>query len=88
MVILISFAKIFLKSWFVSATSTTNNKEIIDTIESICKRDPFAGKTVTGGIITINDSAWQMSFTINRQQQFKDQPEMKYLHGFMPYIQM
>ncbi|MCD0936957.1 oleate hydratase, partial [Staphylococcus aureus] len=63
------------KSWFVSATSTTNNKEIIDTIESICKRDPLAGKTVTGGIITINDSAWQMSFTINRQQQFKDQPE-------------
>ncbi len=58
-----------------SATSTTNNKEIIDTIESICKRDPLAGKTVTGGIITINDSAWQMSFTINRQQQFKDQPE-------------
>ena len=75
MVILISFAKIFLKSWFVSATSTTNNKDIIDTIESICKRDPLAGKTVTGGIITINDSAWQISFTINRQQQFKDQPE-------------
>ena len=88
MVILISFAKIFLKSWFVSATSTTNNKDIIDTIESICKRDPLAGKTVTGGIITINDSAWQISFTINRQQQFKDQPKMKYLRGFMPYIQM
>ncbi|HFQ1668494.1 TPA: oleate hydratase [Staphylococcus aureus] len=52
------------KSWFVSATSTTNNKDIIDTIESICKRDPLAGKTVTGGIITIN-----------RQQQFKDQPK-------------
>ena len=61
LVILISFAKIFLKSWFVSATSTTNNKDIIDTIESICKRDPLAGKTVTGGIITINDSAWQIS---------------------------
>ena len=88
MVILISFAKIFLKSWFVSATSTTNNKDIIDTIESICKRDPLAGKTVTGGIITINDSAWQISFTINRQQQFKDQPKMKYLRGFTPYIQM
>ena len=38
-----------------------NNKDIIDTIESICKRDPLAGKTVTGGIITINDSAWQIS---------------------------
>ncbi len=86
--ILESFAKIFL-SWFVSATSTTNNKEIIDTIESICKRRPLAGKTVTGGIITINDSAWRNEFTINRQQQFKDRHlKMKYLHGFMPYIQM
>ena len=63
------------KSWFVSATATTNNKIIIDTIESICKRDPLAGKTVTGGIITVNDSAWQMSFTVNRQQQFKAQPK-------------
>ena len=63
------------KSWFVSATATTNNKRIIDTIESICKRDPLAGKTVTGGIITVNDSAWQMSFTVNRQQQFKAQPK-------------
>ncbi|MDN8737696.1 oleate hydratase, partial [Staphylococcus aureus] len=55
------FQNIPEKSLFVSATSTTNNKEIIDTIESICKLDPLAGKTVTGGIITINDSAWQMS---------------------------
>ena len=38
-------------------------------------RDPLAGKTVTGGIITVNDSAWQMSFTVNRQQQFKAQPK-------------
>ncbi|GGG98400.1 oleate hydratase [Staphylococcus pragensis] len=63
------------KSWFVSATVTTNNKTIIDTIERICKRNPLSGKTVTGGIITVNDSNWQMSFTINRQQQFKTQPK-------------
>ena len=48
---------------------------IINTIEQICKRDPLAGKTVTGGIVTVNDSKWQMSFTVNRQQQFKSQPE-------------
>ena len=48
---------------------------IINTIEQICKRDPLAGKTVTGGIVTVNDSKWQMSFTVNRQQQFKRQPE-------------
>lgn len=63
------------KSWFVSATATTNNMTIINTIEQICKRDPLAGKTVTGGIVTVNDSKWQMSFTVNRQQQFKSQPE-------------
>ncbi len=36
---------------------------------------PLAGKTVTGGIIEPSHLAWQMSFTINRQQQFKDQPK-------------
>ena len=30
---------------------------------------------MTGGIVTVNDSKWQMSFTVNRQQQFKSQPE-------------
>ena len=69
------FKDIPQKSWFVSATSTTNNKTIIDAIEHLCKRDPLAGKTVTGGIITVNDSSWQMSFTVNRQQQFKGQPK-------------
>ena len=39
-----SFIKIYLKSWFVSATATTNNKIIIDTIESICKRDPLPAR--------------------------------------------
>lgn len=61
------------KSWFVSATATTNNKQIIDKIESICKRNPLSGRTVTGGIITVHDSNWQLSFTLNRQQQFKAQ---------------
>ena len=65
------------KSWFVSATATTNNMTIINTIEQICKRDPLAGKTVTGGIVTVNDSKWQMSFTVNRQQQFKANPKTR-----------
>lgn len=63
------------KSWFVSATATTSNKTVIQAIEKLCKRDPLAGKTVTGGIITVDDSNWQMSFTVNRQQQFKSQPK-------------
>ncbi len=63
------------RSWFISATATTSNKKIIGAIERLCKRDPLSHKTVTGGIITVNDSSWQISFTVNRQQQFKSQPD-------------
>lgn len=69
------FKNIPPKSWFVSATATTNHEKVIRQIETLCKRDPLAGKTVTGGIITVHDSSWQLSFTVNRQQQFKSQPE-------------
>ena len=41
-------------------------------IEKICKRDPFSGHTVTGGIVTVKDSSWLLSWTLNRQQQFRD----------------
>ena len=43
-------------------------------IQKICKRDPFSGRTVTGGIVTVKDSSWLLSWTLNRQQQFRDQP--------------
>ncbi len=64
-----------LKSWFVSATATTDNKKIISYIEQLCKRDVLSGRTVTGGIISVANSSWQLSFTVNRQQQFKKQPK-------------
>ncbi|MEB0268085.1 oleate hydratase, partial [Cryobacterium sp. 10I5] len=44
-------------------------------IEKIAKRSPFGGKTVTGGIVTAKDSAWLLSWTVNRQPHFKKQPE-------------
>ena len=44
-------------------------------IKKICKRDPFSGKVVTGGIVTVKDSGWLLSWTINRQPQFRDQPK-------------
>lgn len=69
------YANIPEKSWFVSATATTLDDRIPPYIERICKRDPFAGKTVTGGIVTVTDSSWQLSFTLNRQPQFKSQPD-------------
>ena len=62
------------KTKWMSATVTTLDNAIPPYIEKICKRDPFSGHTVTGGIVTCRDSSWLMSWTINRQQQLRDQP--------------
>lgn len=60
---------------WMSATIQTSNDEIIKHIEKICQRDPRSGKVVTGGIVTVKDSDnnWFLSWTINRQPQFKSQ---------------
>ena len=44
-------------------------------IEAICKRDPLSGGVVTSGIVSVKDSSWLLSWTINRQPQFRAQPE-------------
>ena len=58
-----------------SATVTTLDERIPPYIEKVCKRDPFSGKVVTGGIVTVKDSKWLMSYTLNRQPHFKEQPK-------------
>ena len=60
---------------WMSATVATSNEEIIQHIINICKRDPREGKVTTGGIVTVKDSMdnWYLSWTINRQPQFKSQ---------------
>jgi oleate hydratase len=58
-----------------SATVTTLDEKIPAYIERICKRDPFSGQVVTGGIVTAKDSKWLLSWTVNRQPQFKEQPK-------------
>ncbi|MGH3804981.1 MAG: oleate hydratase, partial [Pseudonocardiaceae bacterium] len=58
-----------------SATVTTLDARIPAHIQRICKRDPFSGKVVTGGIVTAKDSNWLMSWTVNRQPHFKQQPK-------------
>jgi oleate hydratase len=65
------------KTNWESATVTTLDDKIPPYIEKICKRDPFSGKVVTGGIISCKDSSWLMSYTLNRQPHFKDQPKDK-----------
>ena len=61
------------QSNWMSATVTTLDRRIVPYIEKICKRDPFSGKVVTGGIVTARDSGWLLSWTINRQPQFRNQ---------------
>ncbi len=63
------------RSNWESATVTTLDNRIPPYIEAICKRDPFSGRVVTGGIVTVKDSSWLMSWTINRQPHFKAQPK-------------
>ena len=63
------------KTNWESATVTVKNKEIADYIQKITRRSPYGGKVVTGGIVTVKDSNWLMSWTINRQGQYIDQPE-------------
>lgn len=58
-----------------SATVTTLDHRIPEYIQKIAKRDPFSGKVVTGGIVTARDSKWLMSWTVNRQPHFKQQPK-------------
>ena len=62
------------ESNWMSATVTTLDDKIPPYIEKICKRNPFSGKVVTGGIVTVKDSNWLLSWTFNRQPQFRSQP--------------
>ncbi len=63
------------QSNWMSATVTTLDDKIPPYIQKICQRDPFSGKVVTGGIVTAKDSNWLLSWTFNRQPQFRSQPK-------------
>lgn len=63
------------KTNWESCTVTCHTKDVAEYIEKITKRSPYTGNTVTGGIVTAVDSSWLMSWTINRQGQYMDQPK-------------
>ncbi|MNV07169.1 Oleate hydratase [compost metagenome] len=63
------------KSAWESATLTCKPSALIEKLKGYSVNDPYSGKTVTGGIITITDSNWLMSFTCNRQPHFPCQPD-------------
>ena len=70
-----------------SATVTLLDDRIAPYVQEICQRDPYSGKVVTGGIVTVKDSAWLMSWTFNRQPHFKAQPQgqlVGWIYGLYP----
>ena len=70
-----NFCSDFEATNWMSATIQTKDEEIIKKIIGVCKRDPREGKVTTGGIVTVKDSTdnWYLSWTINRQPQFRAQ---------------
>lgn len=65
------------ESWFVSATVTWQNFDVEPYLEKLTHRKLQTGRIVTGGIITIKDSNWMMSFATHRQPHFKEQKDQQ-----------
>lgn len=63
------------KSNWESCTITCHDDSVPKYIEKITKRSAYTGKTVTGGLVTCLDSSWLISWTINRQGQYPEQPK-------------
>jgi len=63
------------KSSWESATLTCRPSAFTEKLKELCVNDPYSGRTATGGIITVTDSNWVMSFTCNRQPHFPTQPD-------------
>ena len=63
------------KTKWESYTITAKGSKFKQLLESFAEREFLPNKTATGGIITIKDSNWLLSVTVNRQPQFKDQPD-------------
>lgn len=65
------------EAWVVSATVTWKNLKIQPYFEKLTHRQLRSGKVVTGGIITVKDSNWLLSFTTHRQPHFKEQNDQE-----------
>ncbi len=61
------------KTKWESFTITAKGPKMRQLLEDFAERKFLPHKTATGGIITIKDSNWLMSVTVNRQPQYKNQ---------------
>lgn len=75
------------KTKWESYTITSKGPKMRKLLESFAEREFLPHLTATGGIITIKDSSWLLSVTVNRQPQFKDQPDdviVVWAYGLFP----
>ncbi len=75
------------KSKWESYTITARGPKMRELVEKFAERKIVPHRTVTGGIITVKDSSWLLSVTVNRQPQFLDQPEdviVLWAYGLFP----
>ncbi len=63
------------KTKWESFTITAKGGKLRALLENFAERKFLPHRTATGGIITVKDSNWLLSVTVNRQPQFKNQPE-------------
>lgn len=63
------------KTKWESYTITAKGPKMRKLMEKFAEREIAPHRTVTGGIITVKDSSWLLSVTVNRQPQFTNQPE-------------
>jgi oleate hydratase len=62
------------KTKWESFTITAKGPKMRKLMEKFAEREIAPHKTATGGIITVKDSNWLLSVTVNRQPQFTNQP--------------
>ena len=75
------------QSKWESFTVTCTDSPIADYLKKLTGRDPYSGRAVTGGIVTISDSSWLMSVTCSRQPHFSNQPKnvlVLWAYGLFP----
>lgn len=71
----------------VHAVITTQDEKIIYYLRNILHKEPLSGEDITGGVIPMNESAWELNWTIPRQPYYKNQKENEcviLLHGLHP----
>jgi oleate hydratase len=69
------------ESAYVSGCLVTRDDKLKPYIQRICQRDPYRYDSgpITGGLVTIRDSNWMLSFNVERNPHFRDAPKNQFM---------